>query len=275
MTYIALNTQNYNRYSYCLNNPLRYVDSNGDMYWQTTDPDEIRKILGYIQNHGYDKVTVDGVMGQWNPFKWHGTNGDITVTHRGRTYDFFCYVDACPAGGRSTISGYMDVARADVIGVKIYHYGTLVDPTMSLYPSHDPGFENPGLVSAALSVAKNELRKSNVVYTITNNNGYANINVKVYDKLSKSSRYSVTNSIRGFAKPIGRVAGLITAVDIIGTLLDGHGIVSLAKFAITATEYTISTSVPRGVILVLGIQMLDANLHLTDSLYKSIDPTYE
>lgn len=268
------NTQNYNRYSYCLNNPLKFVDENGDMYWQTTDPDEIRIIWGYIQNEGYDKVTVNGIMGQWNPFKWHGTNNDITVTHRGCTYDFFCYVDASPAGGCSTISGYMDFAQADVIGVKIYHYGTIVDPTMSLYPNHDTGFENPGLVSAALSVAKNELSKSNAVYSITNNNGYANINVKVYDKLSKNGRYSVTNSVRGLAKPLGRVAAGITVIDVLYTAIDGHPKVAIAKGVISLAEYGVA-SVPGGVFLVLGFELLDAHCHFTDNIYKSFDSSYQ
>ena len=59
------------------------------------------------------------------------------------------------------------------------------------------------------------------------------------------------------------------------TLFDGHAQVSLAKSAVVASEYIISAYVPGGIILVLGFELLNANIHLTDSLYKSIDPTYE
>jgi len=124
-------------------------------------------------------------------------------------------------------------------------------------------------------VIQNELRKSNITYKIVDNNGYANIIIKNNNKLPKNGRYSVTNSVRGFAKPVGRVAGLITAIDILDTLFDGHAQVSLAKSAVIASEYIISAYVPGGIILVLGFEVLDANIHLTDSLYKSIDPTYE
>ncbi len=41
------NTQNLNRYTYCLNNPLRYVDPTGEAIWRTDDPDEIRSILDF------------------------------------------------------------------------------------------------------------------------------------------------------------------------------------------------------------------------------------
>lgn len=32
----AGNTQNYNRYSYCLNNPLKFTDPSGDNFWHWT-----------------------------------------------------------------------------------------------------------------------------------------------------------------------------------------------------------------------------------------------
>ncbi len=37
------NTQNYNRYSYCINNPLKYVDLSGYTFWSTTK--EILRVI--------------------------------------------------------------------------------------------------------------------------------------------------------------------------------------------------------------------------------------
>ena len=49
---------------------------------------------------------------------------------------------------------------------------------------------------------------------------------------------------------------------------------AIAKGAIAITEYAVSTFIPGGVFLVLGFEVLDANFHFTDNIYKSFDPSY-
>ena len=55
-------TQNFNRYSYCLNNPLVYIDASGEIVWFV--PVIIGAVIGSY---------TGGVLaneGQYNPFKW-------------------------------------------------------------------------------------------------------------------------------------------------------------------------------------------------------------
>ena len=47
-------TQSLNRYSYCLNNPLKFVDPSGKDSWYTNDKKQIKAFLQfYIQQHGH------------------------------------------------------------------------------------------------------------------------------------------------------------------------------------------------------------------------------
>ena len=58
-------SQNFNRYSYCLNNPLKFTDPNGEIIW-------LAPLVGAIVG-----TYMGGVMannGQYNPFKWDYSN---------------------------------------------------------------------------------------------------------------------------------------------------------------------------------------------------------
>jgi len=57
------NTQNFNRYGYCLNNPLVYVDENGE--WVFLVAALIGAYIGGVQANG-----------TYNPFKWNYSNAD-------------------------------------------------------------------------------------------------------------------------------------------------------------------------------------------------------
>ena len=45
--------QNNNRYTYCLNNPLRYTDPTGEVIWSTSSPDAIIKFLNELEANGW------------------------------------------------------------------------------------------------------------------------------------------------------------------------------------------------------------------------------
>ena len=54
------NTQNYNRYGYVLNNPLKYTDPSGESIWEFA--------LGFLFSSYVHGGAASG--GQINPFKW-------------------------------------------------------------------------------------------------------------------------------------------------------------------------------------------------------------
>ena len=57
------NTQSYNRYSYVINNPLKYTDPSGEIWGLL-----ISTAFTYLQG-----VNANG--GNWNPTKWDPNNG--------------------------------------------------------------------------------------------------------------------------------------------------------------------------------------------------------
>lgn len=60
------NSQNFNRYGYTTNNPLLYVDKNGEFFW-------IPIIIGAVVG-AYTGGTLAN-NGQLNPFKWDYSSG--------------------------------------------------------------------------------------------------------------------------------------------------------------------------------------------------------
>ena len=69
------------------------------------------------------------------------------------------------------------------------------------------------------------------------------------------------------------VAGLVTAIDIGDTFMEGHYLVATAKFAVASIEYAISSN-PFGACLVLCFELMDTKFHFTDNLYQTLDPSY-
>ena len=77
------NTQSYNRYSYCLNNPLRYTDPSGwfaaaaDQYWNMG-----KEITDYISFSGMRAGSIDGTGGGG----WGGNGGVLPAWYVGGDY---------------------------------------------------------------------------------------------------------------------------------------------------------------------------------------------
>jgi RHS repeat-associated core domain len=85
-------TQNFNRYSYVLNNPLKYIDRTGEDYYSTDDPDEIQRLIDYLRSKGNEGDGEDRGAGagasDWSGFdfgnEWnHVPDVDIISDYRG------------------------------------------------------------------------------------------------------------------------------------------------------------------------------------------------
>jgi len=155
------NTQSYNRYSYCLNNPLRYTDPSGwfaaaaDQYWNMG-----KDITDFISFSGMRASSMDGTGGGgqgWGggggvlPAGIHWMPRDITID------DLVSLNDATPSDGEaytyySTVNGdwYKDprkyliyqtaVLNADGKFVGNGHFGVIKEGVMhsdGTYPTFD------------------------------------------------------------------------------------------------------------------------------------------
>lgn len=101
------NSQNFNRYSYCLNNPLKYIDPSGEFYW--TFFSAIADLAHNIFNHGLNvsqyswnktvnawKIDISMFKGNFgqilNKWTWGFTNSCIGNT-LGHTLNVLGFVD--------------------------------------------------------------------------------------------------------------------------------------------------------------------------------------
>lgn len=108
-------TQSFNRYSYCLNNPLRYTDPTGEISYYTSDPDEIAWILKGIKQIGAGNVTLDDVMNMWHSDKW---NWGYEYS-RNNNYVFFSMSTGDGGGGGFGPDGYYTPGSVTSIGFKL------------------------------------------------------------------------------------------------------------------------------------------------------------
>ena len=60
--------QNYNRYSYCLNNPLRYTDPTGKTYYTTTNKFEIERFLRELKYGNANRVLNNYNFSNWTKY---------------------------------------------------------------------------------------------------------------------------------------------------------------------------------------------------------------
>ncbi len=108
-------TQSFNRYSYCLNNPLRYSDPTGELSYYTSDPDEIAWLLKGIKQIGAENVTWNDIGRIWHPDKWfYGEE-----SWRNDSYVFFSMTSVNGGGGGFGLDGYYTPGGVTSIGFKL------------------------------------------------------------------------------------------------------------------------------------------------------------
>ena len=105
------NTQSFNRYGYCLNNPLVYVDQDGEFFW-------IPVIIGAAV--GAYMGAVQANNGEFNPFKWDysratwiGLGGGALIG--GLSGGVGAALGGAVAGGTSLVSSMIDGAASGLI----------------------------------------------------------------------------------------------------------------------------------------------------------------
>ena len=105
------NTQNFNRYGYCLNNPLVYVDQDGEFFW-------IPVIIGAAV--GAYMGSVQANNGEFNPFKWDysratwiGLGGGALIG--GLSGGVGAALGGAVAGGTSLVSSMIGGAASGLI----------------------------------------------------------------------------------------------------------------------------------------------------------------
>ena len=116
------NTQNYNRYGYVLNNPLRYTDPTGESWWE---------VIGYVISTYILVANANG--GELNPANWNANSILQAVTgiasslaSQGATNAFNKYIDnygnhpAIPAGGNNPVESHPMVATDGNSGKSLY-----------------------------------------------------------------------------------------------------------------------------------------------------------
>jgi hypothetical protein len=90
-------SQSYNRYSYCLNNPLKYTDPSG-LYWDT---DDIDLLIAYYKWYIYVRKEGDVYRFEDNGWQWfegddqrdtRGNIREVDIMGQKKRY-FYCYSD--------------------------------------------------------------------------------------------------------------------------------------------------------------------------------------
>ena len=85
-------TQNFNRYAYCLNNPLVYTDPDGEFHWLAAG---IVAIFTYFKT-AHDNRYIETGKWAWNPIDWfkkgNNTNIQIGVSTNSEFSNFTTYV---------------------------------------------------------------------------------------------------------------------------------------------------------------------------------------
>jgi len=112
------NTQNFNRYGYCLNNPLVYVDKNGEIVWWVVG---VAALIG-----AYTGGTIAN-NGEANPIKWNYSVDTFTHILSGAVIGAFSgYVGGAIATSQIPMANTLGIAGGSIInslGTYVYTEG--------------------------------------------------------------------------------------------------------------------------------------------------------
>jgi hypothetical protein len=148
-------TQNYNRYSYAMNNPLVYIDQDGENPWLI-----IGAIIGFV----YLKAAHDNTPKQnqgnplkwkWNPLSW--SKPEEVVLHFGSNTDgsgMYGGISAGKAGQPQPMVGYN---RDQGAGMGYHHNGN----SNMYYPGYDYNKPEKGVTAAIDNAYKEYHGKAN------------------------------------------------------------------------------------------------------------------
>ncbi len=195
------NTQNYNRYSYCLNNPLRFVDESGLMAYKTFSPAEISRALRILGDGGnIDDIIGGGGNGGWNRSAWEEVDEwDVYV-------DYIYLNSFNPVNGRKYQDGTYLLADVTVNVWRIPKYIQPQNYSMSIMPG-EFGTAIPSQIYAingGVSALGASLRNNNSTIALVTRHG-ANY-LKVSKKGNRYIYWSRAYSLSSIGKLLERVS---------------------------------------------------------------------
>jgi RHS repeat-associated protein len=141
-----MNPQSLNRYSYCLNNPLRYIDPNGHDALNPQTPEEYeRYILMYAGNScfgGYESGSDGSIIPKWEPGRMWPTMPDIkrnwkeTAISAGEGFLLLLFIVGGPEWFGLNVGG---------IGKDYFFFeGHIVETEPGTYTGNSESVMNPG-----------------------------------------------------------------------------------------------------------------------------------
>ena len=161
------NSQNYNRYAYCLNNPLKYTDPSGE-FWHII----IGAVVGGVINVATHWKDIDNIWEGMGSFALGAGAGAVTAATGGASSGFFA-----TAGGALAVAGGTGAITAAGNGIINQSDGTtlrgldwnVIGTNAAIGAASGLATYGMGQLSSKLGVADKLLKATNVKNSITKN----------------------------------------------------------------------------------------------------------
>ncbi len=275
------NTQNYNRYSYALNNPLKYTDPSGEISYKTDDPTLWAALLWHL--------ATGGSVNNFEPYGWEtlGDNGELLGMYgydsaTGSGYSFSTGYDRY-AGVRRVIlpdnSIYMFSINANLTQYKTlknhamdWFYSTSLEGTYNgwdyaKFAAGAIGFE-VGVLEAGWNYSSKAV-KNQTAYNIQQT--LKTHGVKVQTKAIKSG---VSKILRGGGRATGYLSiGFTTADMVLNSQVNASNLVDVAVTGVAfipVVGWAISGSYFIADIITLGITGESIGGHINNAVGKPL-----